>query len=201
MRCSRLLQPSRRRGGAGKWLCTVLLSLLLVPGLAAAQDFVTSNPYKVEAAFLLHFTHYVTWPAQTFTDTDAPWRVCILGKDPFGDVLEATFRGRTEQGRSFKIYRASTLSNLPRCQIVYIAYVDPTRLRAVLSHLRGQPVLTVGEPRNFLREGGIIRLRQGKTVQMSINLDQARAAALTIQTKMLEVSAGVLENGVERKVR
>ena len=36
---------------------------------------------------------------------------------------------------------------------------------------------------------------------MSINLDRARAASLSIQTKMLEVSNNVIENGKVHKVR
>jgi len=36
---------------------------------------------------------------------------------------------------------------------------------------------------------------------MSINLDQARAVSLTIQTKMLEVSSEILENGELRRMR
>ena len=36
---------------------------------------------------------------------------------------------------------------------------------------------------------------------MSVNLDQARSASLHIQTKMLEVSHQVLENGVIREMR
>jgi hypothetical protein len=38
-------------------------------------------------------------------------------------------------------------------------------------------------------------------VRLSINLDQARVAELTIQTRMLEVSSEVLDNGVVRKMR
>ena len=46
-----------------------------------------------------------------------------------------------------------------------------------------------------MQEGGIIRFQVGDRVEMSINLDQARAVSLLIQTKMLEVSIEVLENG------
>ncbi len=38
-------------------------------------------------------------------------------------------------------------------------------------------------------------------VRLSINLDQARVASLVIQTRMLEVSSEVLDNGVVRKMR
>ncbi|MBE0589470.1 MAG: DUF4154 domain-containing protein, partial [Hydrogenophaga sp.] len=53
----------------------------------------------------------------------------------------------------------------------------------------------------FLREGGTIRFQVDDRVRLSINLDQARVAALTIQTRMLEVSSEVLDNGIVRKMR
>ena len=159
------------------------------------------DPYRVEAAFLRNFAHYVTWPSHAFSGNRAPWHIGILGPDPFREFLESTFRGRTEQGRAFKIFRADRLDELPPCQIVFIAYHDAAKRRAILNRLKGQPVLTVGEAPHFLSEGGIIRFHVGIRVSMSVNLDQARNASLSIQTKMLEVSDQVLENGVVRKMR
>jgi len=59
----------------------------------------------------------------------------------------------------------------------------------------------VGHGAEFLDEGGIIRLTAGERIEMSINLDQARAVALTIPSKMLEVSREVVDNGVLRRLR
>ncbi len=184
------------------WFFLVLhLCLLHMPLLVAAQGFVTENPYKVEAAFLRNFSHYVTWPAGAFAGPGSPWRIGVLGRDPFGDILEKTFRGRTEQGRQFEVFRGETLDELPECNIIFVAYRDAAKRRAVLAELRGKPVLTVGDAAEFLHEGGIIRFEVTDRVKMSINLDLARSASLTIQTKMLEVSDQVVENGVVRRLR
>ncbi|HEX9023867.1 MAG TPA: YfiR family protein [Geobacteraceae bacterium] len=169
--------------------------------LVAAQEFVTEDPYKVEAAFLRNFARYVTWPAGVFAGPGSPWRICILGRDPFGDILEKTLKGRMEQGRPFEIFRAETLEELPECNMVFVAHRDATLRRAALAVFRGKPVLTVGDASEFLQEGGIIRLEVKDRVKMSINLDRARSASLTIQTKMLEVSDQVVENGVVRRLR
>jgi hypothetical protein len=168
---------------------------------AAGEGFVTGNPYKVEAAFLRNFARYVTWPAGAFADARSPWRIGILGRDPFGDLLEKTFSGRTEQGRPFQIFRADTLEELPECNIIFVAYSDAAKRRSTLADLRGKPVLTVGDAAEFLHEGGIIRFEVADRVKMSINLDHARSASLKIQTKMLEVSDQVIDNGVVRRLR
>lgn len=171
---------------------------LCFSGFAAGQSLEPENPYRIKAAFLRNFAHYVTWPNSAFGSSDAPWHVGVLGADPFGKTLETTFQGRREQGRAFEIYRADTLEELPSCQIVFIAYKDAARRRLALAALKNKPVLTVGESPDFLKEGGILRFQVNDRVLMSVNLDQARSASLGIPTRMLEVSHEILENGVVR---
>jgi hypothetical protein len=184
----------------GRWVFTLLLMIYL-PGLAAGQELLTASPNKVKAAFLRNFTRYVRWPPDAFSDDRSPWRICVLGHDPFGDVLDKTLASRLEQGRAFQIFRAEDLNELPRCQIVFIGYKDAEKRRSALTILKKSPVLTVSDAPEFLQEGGIIQFQVGDRVEMSINLDQARAASLTVQTKMLEVSREVVENGVVRNWR
>lgn len=183
--------------------CTVLvlLTLLLPWNAFAAEAAAAENPNRVKAAFLRNFAHYVTWPMSAFDNDSSPWRIGVLGNAPFGAVVENTLRGRTEQGRAFEIYSADSLGKLPPCQIIYIAFKDHDRRRAALTELKNKPVLTVGDESGMLMEGAIIRLQPGERMQMSVNLDQARAVALNIQTKMLEVSSEVLENGTIRRIR
>src|SRR5439155_11282006 len=104
----------------------------------------------------------------------------ILGSDHFDDTLEKTFQGRTEQGRAFEVLRTRGPDALGACQIVYVGYDNTSKRRTVLNELKSKPVLTVGNAPQFLDEGGIIRLIAGERVEMSINLDQARAVSLVI---------------------
>lgn len=178
-----------------------LLFLFCLPCLAAGQNFGRENARKVEAAFLRNFTHYVTWPDYVFEDDHSPWRICILGSDPFGEVLDKTLEGRTEQNRPFEIYRAGTPTELPQCHIAFVAYKIGANRRAALAALKNRSVLTVGDAAEFLQEGGIIRFDISDHVEISVNLDQARTDFLTIQTKLLEVSHEVVQNGIVRRRR
>lgn len=181
----------------------IALALLLMqaPGGATAQDQAAEKRSKVEAAFLRNFARYVTWPAASFASDHSPWFVCILGDDHFDDTLEQTFQGRIEQGRPFEVVRKRGAESLAACQIVYVGYDSTSKRRAVLNELKSRSVLTVGDAPQFLDEGGIIRLIAGERIEMSINLDQARAVSLAIPAKMLEVSREVVENGAVRRLR
>lgn len=178
-----------------------LLLLSYLPVFAMGQDVAKVNPQRVEAAFLRNFAHYVTWPAHAFADEHSPWHICVLGTDPFGEVLEQTFNGRTEQGRPFAILRVDNLAERQQCQIVFVAYEVSASRRAALAKLKDQPVLTVSNAPGFLQEGGIIQFEVTDYVKMSVNLDHARAASLLIQTKMLEVSTAVIEDGKVHRLR
>jgi len=179
----------------------VLLLWLLPWSFVMGQEPAVESPNRVKAAFLRNFAHYVTWPATSFENAHSPWRIGILGNAPFGEVVEKTLKGHTEQERSFEIHCSDSLEKLPPCQIIYIAFRDPERRRAVLAELKDKPVLTVSDATDILQEGGIVRFQVGERMRMSINLDQARAVSLKVQTKMLEVSSEVLENGATRKMR
>lgn len=197
--CARI-RIGEDRCSLGRLLVQILFALV-ISGVAAGEEVGAVNPNRVEAAFLRNFAHYVDWPADAFADARSPWRVCVAGRDPFGEVLEKTLNNRTEQGRPFSIYRGDSPEKLPFCHILFIAFDDPDERRAVLGELKDKPVLTVGTNADFLGEGGIIRFRVNNRVHMSINLDQARAVSLKIQTKMLEVADQVIENGTVHTLR
>lgn len=187
---------------ARRWAAVAgMLAVLHLPVGSSAQASVPESASRVEAAFLRNFARYVTWPARAFASERSPWQVCVLGGPHFDESLEKTFEGRTEQGRPFEVVRASAPEQLPACQIVYIGYANSARRRAVLAEFRRRPVLTVGDAPEFLEEGGIVRLQARERIEMSINLDQARAASLSIPAKMLEVSREVIENGTLRGAR
>jgi len=189
---------ARCRPWGSRWV-VALLFLLFSPSLAANQEYLaTRNPYKVMAGFLRNFAHYVTWSAITYPDANPSWRICVLGPDPFGETLEETFKGRTEQGRDFEIVRTDSPSQVTTCQIVFVGFRGETSRRA-LAELANRPILTVGDAPEFLQEGGMIRFQVSDHVEFVVNLDRARSASLKVQTKMLEVAHEVVENGVVRK--
>ena len=72
----------------------VILSTTLV--LSAHVYSVTADSdleYKVKAAYLLNFIRYTEWPVGTLHNNN-PIIICILGKDPFGNLLEQAFSGK-----------------------------------------------------------------------------------------------------------
>ncbi len=175
------------------WLCWA--------GAAGGADLLTTKPHDVMACYLGQFPAYVEWPTNTSVAAATPWRIGILGSDPFGEVLEKVVQDRKVAGRSFEICRAAKLPDLPPCEIIFIAGKDANEIKKILQQLGSQPVLTVSDYDHFLALGGIIQLQTRDTVRMLINLDAARSAKLKIRGTLLEVASEATENGGRRILR
>lgn len=169
----------------------LLLGLLLAcaAGSAPAQR---AGEYEVKAAFLTNFAKYVEWPARAFDSPTAPLRVCVLGENPFGSVLEAFVAAERKTPRPLRFEEVESAEAAAACHIVYLGRRLP-ELRRDLARLGDRPVLTVGEGEAFAEEGGIIafRLERGR-VRLTVNLATAQRAGLKISSRLLRL-ARVLE--------
>lgn len=165
---------------------------MLWGGLCQADS---PQEYEAKAAYLLNFSRYVSWPAH---EAATPLLVCVLGHDPFGEVLERALQGRSSNGRPLLARRLQQLEQSQGCQLLYIGQSEDRRLPDWLPQLQDRPVLTVGESPRFIRDGGIINLLLVRnTVRFEINLDAASRAGLKISSRMLGVAENVYGKSAE----
>jgi YfiR/HmsC-like len=194
------------RGRARLWLvCLVTLigSLGLARLLSSQARLPTGSgsggislEYQVKAAYLLNFTRYVEWPSQAFTDPKAPVTICVLGRDPFGSVLDATVVGRTTQGRSVSVRRIRSTSEVSGCHLVFISRETWRSQRDLPRTLHTLGLLTVGESGEFAQQGGVIGfIIQNETVRFVVNAEARDRAGLRISSRMLSLAAAVYGQG------
>jgi hypothetical protein len=169
----------------------VLFGFLMgaAPGLSGEPAY---TEYQVKALFLVNFSKYVSWPAETFSDNAAPFTIGVVGENKFGEHLAKAVEGKTISGRPLVIRIVEKEEDLRVCQILFISASEKQRLAEILRNVKTHPVLTVGETEEFLPRGGIINFvkRDGK-VRLEIDLDDARRAALQINSKLLAVADSV----------
>jgi hypothetical protein len=171
-------------------LAGLLSSQSSIPSRAATGGI--SLEYQVKAAYLLNFTRYVEWPAQSFDAPDAPLTICVLGPDPFGTVLDQTVLGRTTQGRPVSIRRIRTEREAQSCHLVFVSQETWRTQRDLPRSLRRLGVLTVGESDEFAQDGGVIGfVIQNETVRFVVNDDARDRAGLRISSRMLSLAAAV----------
>lgn len=148
------------------------------------------SQYQVEAAFLLHFTRFVEWPASAFPSPSAPFTLCVLGDDPFEGALEQLVEGEAVNGRKLRVEHLRRPPAANACQILYVGAAEKD-VAAVLSDV-GPAVLTVSDRTGFLQDGGIIAfVIEDRHVRFDINLRAAVKASLTISARLLNVARSV----------
>jgi len=81
--------------------------------------FADKLEYQVKAAYLYQFTKFTVWPDNSLNDIREPLRICILGINPFGYLLDELER-KTSKNRILEVKYLSSKENISGCHVVYI---------------------------------------------------------------------------------
>ena len=168
------------------------LALWLAAGAATAvptDTLAQSSPdpeYQLKAVFLFNFAQFVEWPASAFPGPATPLVIGVLGEDPFGPYLDETVRGEKVNDRPLVVRRYRSVEEITTCHILFISRREERRLKGILDSLRGRSVLTVSDANRFATHGGMIRfVTDHHRIRFRINLEAAKAANLTLSSKLL----------------
>ena len=170
---------------------TILLFLSLVL-IGKATAYAENQPleYKVKAVYLYNFTKFVSWPDTTLPGDTPTLNICVLGKNPFGPLLDPITHMKT-QDRTITIEDIEAVRTLEKksCPILFISASEQGDVAELLRKTAQMHILTVSDIDGFARHGGIIGfvVKEDK-VRLEINLSAARQAGLTISAKLLEIS-------------
>jgi YfiR/HmsC-like len=179
--------PSLRRVA---WAVGVVV--LFVGGARAQSP--TAGEYQVKAAFLYNFAKFVEWPSSSFSDAGTPLRICIFGQDPFGQELRDIANEKIVNGRKLLVSQVADLQTAKACHILFIASSEKAQLKQVLENLRGTGVLTVGDTKGFVDQGGMINfVLENERVRFEVNRKAADQAGLKVSSKLLNVAKSVIE--------
>lgn len=166
----------------------VWLAALLVNAPALGQSRRVQEP-ELKAAYLYNFGKFVRWPAQA---PGGDFTICVLGRDPFGEVLERTIEGETIAGAKLATKRIIAVREAVGCRVLFISSSEEGRASRVLESLAGAPVLTVSDIEGFSDRGGMIEfVNEGARVRFRINLEAAEAAGLNLSSELLRVATSV----------
>ena len=179
----------RRRLRLGRALfCTVIA----FSNLTAYGQQPGAGAYQIEAVYLYDFSKFVEWPTNRGSPRNGPFRICVLGEDPFGALLDATLSGESLQGSTLVAKRISKPKDASDCKIVFVSNSEQDQLKEILAAFDGANILTVSDIRDFSQRGGMIQfvLADGK-VRFEVNVKNAENAGLTLSSDLLEVALAV----------
>ena len=186
------------------WMRTAIITAVISVTFGLTQDTFpdpsTVHEYDLKAAFLSNFARFVQWPEDVSESPPSPIIIGVLGKDPFGDALDAAVEGKTIHGRSLIIKRFRTLKDVEECHILYISHSEKKRLPLILKGLEDTSMLTVGDTGHFAHLGGMIRFfREEDRIRLEINLDAAEKEGLKLSSNLLNLARIMREPPEGRK--
>jgi len=173
---------ARRLGSTAAWL-TLLGALALPPtGAASGED-------ETKASFLLNFTRFVDWPESSFSDSRAPFVICVLNDSGFASTATSVIGSRTVDDRSVKVIVTNDIERTRACHILYVPASQGDQMRSVVRALSSDSVLTVSDDENFTTIGGIASFtHDGDKLGVEINKDAASGAGLKVSSRLLRIA-------------
>lgn len=176
--------------GLGRVALATVVRLCVPEAGAMAQG--TAPEHTVKAAFLTKFIPFIDWPASAFDPPEAPVTLCVVGEDPFGELLDHAVGEQAAGERPVTLQRLRQADREAGCHIMYIGGSDIPTVARALDTVRGLPVLTVTDQFSDTRAKGIINfvLRENR-VRFEIDNDAALENKVLISSKLLSLALSV----------
>jgi YfiR/HmsC-like len=182
-----------QKNRVGVWI--PLFLILFVPGISSSAQPMHPTEPQVKAAYLYNFGKFVRWESAGVGNSDS-LGICILGKDPFGSVLDSTVAGESIEGKKITVKRLAKIQEANQCSILFIGSSEESRLAPILSAAQRSGMLTVSDIPHFAEDGGIIGFitQQGK-IRFEVNREAAEQSHVVLSSELLKVAGKVIDKG------
>ena len=171
-------------------LAALLLYLACESVVAADQP--ESLEYPVKATYLYKFAPFVEWPAGTFASPTSPIVLCVVGADPFGEMLDRAVAGERVGERPIVVHRLRVADRNSGCHIMYISGSPAQSIEAALHTVEGAPVLTITDARHPSSGTGIVHfVIRERRVRFQIDDVAAAQSGIKISSKLLNLAISV----------
>jgi hypothetical protein len=163
-----------------------LLLLIFALSLFRATAAAAPTEEQVKAVFVFNFSHFVEWPAATFETATEPFVLGVLGNDAFGDRVDEVVKGEKIGEHLLMVRRFHNLAEVGACQILFIDKTQVSQLPQIIAALGHRSTLTVADSERAAEQGVMMQfVTENNRIRLRINVEAARAAGLTISSKLL----------------
>ncbi len=177
-----------------KWLPRIMMLFIMLAGssslCADTSEEDVIEEYQIKSVFMYNFANYFTWPATTFNQANQPFRICVLGKDPFGIDLDLVVEGEDVEGRKVAVQRIQTFRRSSNCQVLFVSESQQANLTKILAYVKRYPILTVSDVDDFAVRGGMVEFfnSANNEVLFKIVPKIVKEAKLIVSANLLEIA-------------
>lgn len=161
--------------------------------VAAAPAHAQANEQAVKAAFVPKFIRYIAYPEASQPGAGQPYYLCVIGRDPFGAMIDKTAAAEVIDGHPVAIRRFANIDSdaIAGCHVAFVAGQTDAATHTMVEGLKRQPVLTVTDARMGRSRGMIHFTIVDGRVRFIIDQSSATARGLTISSRLLALAVEV----------
>lgn len=163
------------------------LSLASVPVHAQASE------EAVKAAFLPKFARYIDLPGSSQPAAGQPYYLCIIGRDPFGQLIDRASASEVIDGHAVAVRRFANTDPdaVVGCNIAFVAGANEQQTGHMIDVLRRQPTLTITDARAGSTRGMIHFVLIDGRVRFYIDEAAASERGISISSRLLALAVEV----------
>jgi hypothetical protein len=117
--------------------------------------------------------------------------LCIVGRDPFGSLLEQAARSQGVDGRNIVVRRLSNAVAARGCHLAFVGGTPQQPTGQMLAMLGGQPILTITDARSGTQRGIIHFALVSGRVRFFIDEAAAAQKGMSISSRLLGLAVAV----------
>lgn len=167
-------------------VCALAVAALLFLPVRGTSDVLVSER-QLKAALILRLIDFVDWPARAVSRAGFP--LCVVGDEPLASALQSAAAALPSPPMPLQVSHHPSLKGLEPCRLIVFGQYDERQVKTFLGESTRTPVLTVGETDDFLKDGGIVRLRVDRGhVRIDLGLTTASTAGLRISSRLARLA-------------
>ena len=147
--------------------------------------------HQVKATFIYNFAKFIDWP-DGLGGTGSDFVVAVYGTDSYGSEIDRVLRGKSIAGHRVVVRKLRSDDEIHGCRILVTGAGASDRVEKLARLCKSLGIVMVGESPDFAERGGTIGFEVDESrVRFDVNLAAARAAGLTVSSKMLSLAKRV----------
>ena len=156
------------------------------------QNIFAQEPreYVLKAGFIYNFTKFIKWPKAVAKGIESDGlNLCVIGKDPFGKVLDHLGQQAQSIGEKIFIKRFQSSQDATSCHFLFISGSEKVQLKLILDKLDGLSILLIGDTPGYAHRGvGINFYIEGNKNRFEINQEAVEKRGIKISSELLNLA-------------
>jgi len=177
----------------------IRIILIIILSVLSVNTYSQVQEYAVKAALLEKFTLFIEWPKESGIDNKSqPFIISVIGDNPFGKVLDNTYKNQKIKGKEVQINYISEIHEIEASHILFISSSEKNELLNIISYTKDKPILTIGDTKGYYDKGVILNLFKRKNkINFILNKESAKNSNLYISYLLNNLSEVINKKGGE----